>query len=182
MILFVLMFLSFSNLHRFDGEQVPVSNQETEPVSAADDTNPEKDNFWENALFNNRGGGDGDDHVKENGNRSSFTPGETDLNQLPAIPPVSNGQGLPFAPVDFPSPGDVWTWRVGRRVSATGFHKDRFLILPDRLKMKNAPKSFASINTLSRYLETNFPEMDVNAFFASFSWNIPALFQPAHRG
>ncbi|WZY93032.1 hypothetical protein YC2023_065361 [Brassica napus] len=137
----------------FDGEQVPVSNH----------------NFWENTLF------DGDDHVK----RSSFTPGETDLNQLPAIPPVSSGQGLPFAPVDFPSPGDVWTWRVGRRVSATGFHKDRFLILPERLKMKNAPKSFASTNTLSRYLETNFPEMDVNAFFASFSWNIPALFQPS---
>ncbi|KAJ0255224.1 hypothetical protein HA466_0100140 [Hirschfeldia incana] len=144
----------------FDGEQVAVSNQETE-----------KDNFWENAGE--------DDHVKENGNRSSFTPGETDLNQLPAIPPVSNGQGLPFAPVDFPSPGDVWTWRVGRRVNATGFHKDRFLILPERLKLKkNAPKSFASKNTLSRYLETSFPEVDVNAFFASFSWNIPALFQP----
>lgn len=112
---------------------------------------------------------------KENGgDRSS-----TDLNQLPAIPPVSNGQGLPFAPVDFPSQGDVWKWRVGRRVTATGFHKDRFLILPERLKkMKNAPKSFASKNTLSRYLETSFPEMDVNAFFASFSWNIPALFQP----
>lgn len=157
------MFL-FSNLHRFEGEQVPVSNH----------------NFGENKLFNRGGDGDGDDHV----NRSSFTftPGETDLNQLPAIPPVSSGQGLPFAPVDFPSPGDVWTWRVGRRVSATGFHKDRFLILPERLKMKNAPKSFASKNTLSRYLETNFPEMDVIAFFASFSWNIPALFQPADRG
>ncbi|CAF2057442.1 hypothetical protein Bca4012_099086 [Brassica carinata] len=147
----------------FDGEQVPVSNH----------------NFGENKLFNRGGDGDGDDHV----NRSSFTftPGETDLNQLPAIPPVSSGQGLPFAPVDFPSPGDVWTWRVGRRVSATGFHKDRFLILPERLKMKNAPKSFATKNTLSRYLETNFPEMDVIAFFASFSWNIPALFQPADR-
>lgn len=113
--------------------------------------------------------------MKENGNRSSFTPGETDLNQLQAIPPVSYGQGLPFAPVDFPSPSDVWTWRVGRRVSATGFHKDRFLILPDRLKMKNVPKSFASKNTLSRYLATNFPEMDVNAFFASFCWNIPGF-------
>ncbi|CAH8334292.1 unnamed protein product [Eruca vesicaria subsp. sativa] len=81
---------------RFDGKQVPGSNQETEPVSV-----PEKDNFWENALFNR--GEDGDDH----GNRSSFTNGETDLNHLPAIQPVSNGQGLPFAPTDFPSPGDV---------------------------------------------------------------------------
>ncbi|VVB01117.1 unnamed protein product [Arabis nemorensis] len=148
----------------FDGESVEIStNQETEAVE-------EKDNFWENGF--NR---------EENGNRSSFTPGETDLNQLPAIPPVSSGQGLPFAPVDFPSPGDVWSWRVGRRVGNTGFHKDRFLILPERLKMKNATKSFASKHTLSRYLETNFPDMDVNAFFASFSWNIPALFQPADR-
>ncbi|CAH2079126.1 unnamed protein product [Thlaspi arvense] len=156
----------------FDGEPVPISgNQETEPV-------PE-DNFWENELFN-RGVQD-DDHVKENGNKSSITQGETDLNQLPAIPPASNGEGLPFAPVDFPSAGDVWSWRVGRRVTATGLHKDRFLFLPDRLKIKNAPKSFASKNTLSRYLESNFPEMDVNAFFACFSWNIPALFQPADR-
>lgn len=122
------------------------------------------------------------DHVKENGNRSSFTTGDTDLNKLPAIPPVSNGQGLPYAPVDFPSQGDVWTWRVGRRVTSNGFHKDRFLILPERLKSKTAPKYIAGKNTLSRYLETSFPEIDVNAFFASFSWNIPALFQPANKG
>ncbi|CAL9225394.1 unnamed protein product [Arabidopsis halleri] len=153
----------------FDGESVTMSNnKETGPVMV------EKDHFRENG-FNREDDGD---HVKVNGNRSS---GETDLNQLPAIPPVSSGQGLPFAPVDFPSPGDVWTWKVGRRVTNNGIHKDRFLILPERLKGKNAPKSFAGKNTLWRYLETNFPDMDVNAFFASFSWNIPALFQPANR-
>lgn len=120
--------------------------------------------------------------MKENGNRSSFTHGETDLNQLPAIPPASTGQGLPYAPVDYPSAGDVWSWKVGRRVTSSGIHKDRFLYLPERLKTKNAPKYFAGKNPLSRYLETSFPDLDVNAFFASFSWNVPALFQPANEG
>ncbi|KAL9286864.1 hypothetical protein AtEden1_Chr4g0290301 [Arabidopsis thaliana] len=154
----------------FDGESVvSMSNRskETEPV-------PVENDYYRENGFNSDG--DGDD-VKVNGDRSSFT----DLNQLPAIPPASSGQGLPFAPVDFPSPGDVWTWRVGRRVHNAGFHKDRLLILPKRLKGKNVPKSFASKNTLSRYLETSFPDMDANAFFASFTWNIPALFQPAER-
>uniref|UniRef100_A0A1J3G956 DUF7081 domain-containing protein n=1 Tax=Noccaea caerulescens TaxID=107243 RepID=A0A1J3G956_NOCCA len=170
------------NLPRFDdGEPVPISsNQETEPVTV-DDTYQEQDNFWDNALFNREEDG-GDDNVKENDKRSSLTHGERDLNQLPSVPLCSKGQGLPFAPIDYPSPGDVWTWRVGKRVTATGTHKDRFLILPERLKTKNAaPKSFASKNTLSRYLQTNFPDLDVDAFFASFSWDIPALIQPADR-
>uniref|UniRef100_A0A1J3I7L2 DUF7081 domain-containing protein n=1 Tax=Noccaea caerulescens TaxID=107243 RepID=A0A1J3I7L2_NOCCA len=183
----------------FDTEPVPISTyQETQPVPlstyrAEDESDPlhttqqEKDDFWENGF--NREEAIEEDHpepAKENGkrsidNNSSFTHGETDLNQLPAIPPVSTGQGLPYAPVDWPSPGDVWTWRVGRRVTATGYHQDRFLILPQRLQQKNVPKSFASKNTLARYIEANFPGMDANAFFASFSWKVPALFQNAHK-
>ncbi|RID62961.1 hypothetical protein BRARA_E01996 [Brassica rapa] len=178
----------------FDTEPVPISTyQDTEPVplstyrEAEPDpfhaTQQEKDDFWDNGF--NR---EEPEHFqpKENGKRSvdhnsSFTHGETDLNQLPAIPQFSTGQGLPYAPVDWPSPGDVWTWRVGRRVTATGFHQDRFLILPQRLQQKNVPKSFASKPTLSRYIQTSFPGMDANAFFASFSWKIPALFQPANK-
>ncbi|CAA7040061.1 unnamed protein product [Microthlaspi erraticum] len=154
-----------------DGETVPItSNQETEPVPAVDNYQ-EQDNFWDNAIFNKEQQDGDDDHVKENDDKS----------QLPSIPLFSKGQGLPYAPIDYPSAGDVWAWRVGRRVTATGAHKDRFLILPDRLRTKNAAKSFASKTTLSRYLETNFPDLDVNAFFESFTWNIPALIQPAER-
>ncbi|CAA7040057.1 unnamed protein product [Microthlaspi erraticum] len=157
------------NPHGF-GETVPItSNEETEPVPA-EDNYQEQDNFWDNAIFNKEQQ-DGDDHVNENDNKT----------QLPSIPLFSKGQGLPYAPIDYPSAGDVWTWRVGRRVTATGAHKDRFLILPDRLRTKNAAKSFASKTTLSRYLETNFPDVDVNAFFASFTWNIPALIQLAEK-
>lgn len=67
-------------------------------------------------------------------------------------------------------------------MTATGYHQDRFLILPPRLQQKNVPKSFASKNTLARYIQSNFPGMDADAFFASFSWKIPALFQPANKG
>ncbi|CAH8308523.1 unnamed protein product [Eruca vesicaria subsp. sativa] len=153
----------------FDTEPVPVSTyQDTEPVPLSTyrenepdsfhATQQEKDDFWENGF--NR------EETKENGKRSvdnsSFTHGETDLNQLPAIPQFSTGQGLPYAPVDWPSP-------------------DRFLILPQRLQQKNVPKSFANKPTLARYIHTNFPDMDADAFFASFSWKIPALFQPANK-
>ncbi|CAA7018990.1 unnamed protein product [Microthlaspi erraticum] len=186
----------------FDTEPEPMSTyQETQPVPLStyreeEESDPlhttqqEKDDFWENG-FNREEAIDKEapeppPAAKENGkrsidNNSSFTHGETDLNQLPAIPPVSSGQGLPYAPVDWPSPGDVWTWRVGRRITATGFHQDRFLILPQRLHQKNVPKSFASKNTLARYIEANFPAMDRDAFFASFSWKVPALFQNAHK-
>ncbi|KAH0943204.1 hypothetical protein BRARA_A02718 [Brassica rapa] len=179
----------------FDNEPVPVSTyQDTEPVPLStyhenepngnqpEATQQELDDFWENG-FNRE---EAIQEPKENGKRrsvdnTSFAPGETDLNQLPPIPPVSTGQGPPYAPVDWPSPGDVWTWRVGRRVTALGFHQDRFLILPQRLQQRNVPKSFASKPALARYIQMSFPEMDADAFFASFSWKIPALFQPADK-
>ncbi|CAG7882965.1 unnamed protein product [Brassica rapa] len=166
----------------FDTEPVPISTyRDTEPVPLS--TYRENDNLWENGF--NREQTIEEPEPKENGKRSvdksSFTHGETDLNQLPAIPPASTGQGLPYAPVDWPSFGDVWTWRVGKRVTATGYHHDRFLILPQRLQQKNVPKSFASKQTLLRYFQSNFPGMDADAFFASFSWKVPALFQPANK-
>lgn len=67
-------------------------------------------------------------------------------------------------------------------MTAIGYHQDRFVILPQRLQQKNVPKSFASKPTLARYIQSNFPDMDADAFFASFSWKIPALFQPANKG
>ncbi|KAL1197554.1 hypothetical protein V5N11_012130 [Cardamine amara subsp. amara] len=181
----------------FDNEPVPISTyQDNAPVPLStyrenesdplDTAQQERDDFWENGFNREETVEDPESfQAKENGNRSvdnsSFTHGETDLNQLPAIPPFSTGQGLPYAPVDWPSPGDVWTWRVGRRVTAIGFHQDRFMILPERLQHKGVPKSFASKPTLARYLQSYFPDMNADAFFASFSWKIPALFQSANK-
>ncbi|KAI4373942.1 hypothetical protein MLD38_011999 [Melastoma candidum] len=88
---------------------------------------------------------------------------------------TEKGEGLPYAPEDFPLPGDNWRWRVGRRVSVTGYHRDRFLYLPSRLSKNTRYKSgFASKVAVTRYLKEEFPNMDVGAFFASFTWMVPA--------
>ncbi|XP_022762079.1 uncharacterized protein LOC111307961 [Durio zibethinus] len=95
-------------------------------------------------------------------------------NFPPPVPPGSAGEGLPYAPIDWPNPGDIWSWRVGKRVNNSGFYNDRFLNVPKSLRMPNNPKMFASKPTLERFLRSHFPDADINAFFASFFWKIPA--------
>ncbi|XVF66665.1 hypothetical protein PTKIN_Ptkin10aG0055100 [Pterospermum kingtungense] len=123
----------------------------------------------ENFLGNDvpKGSSDFQPEIKENN------------NHFPApVPPCSSGEGLPYAPIDWPNPGDVWGWRVGKRVNSTGFYNDRFLTVPKGLRMRNNPKVFASKPTLERFLQTHFPDADINAFFASFVWKIPAILGP----
>ncbi|KAK9139904.1 hypothetical protein Scep_009585 [Stephania cephalantha] len=85
-----------------------------------------------------------------------------------------SGEGLPYAPVDWPNPGDVWTWTVGRRKTNKGFMVDRILSLPKRLCKPLAKKRFASKCAVKEYIKKEFPNADINAFFASFSWKIPS--------
>ncbi|KAL3507883.1 hypothetical protein ACH5RR_033265 [Cinchona calisaya] len=87
----------------------------------------------------------------------------------------SSGKGLPYAPVDWPNVGDIWGWRVGSRVKASGFYNDRFLYAPKSLQEKPSRQLvFQSKPSLLRYLQSAFPELDINAFLASFTWDIPA--------
>ncbi|XP_030543373.1 uncharacterized protein LOC115750273 [Rhodamnia argentea] len=93
--------------------------------------------------------------------------------------PVScdaSGEGLPYAPENFPLPGDKWRWRVGKRVAVTGDYKDRYLYLPKRLRCRDQSfrYTFASKLSVERYIRTAFPNADVDEFFASFSWKIPS--------
>lgn len=91
------------------------------------------------------------------------------------------GEGLPYAPENWPEPGDVWGWRTGRRVTMNGNFHDRYLYLPIRLsRPENSAGSnrkqrhtFASKTSVERYIRANFPDADVAAFFASFNWRIP---------
>ncbi|KAK7366546.1 hypothetical protein VNO80_08539 [Phaseolus coccineus] len=108
----------------------------------------------------------------------------------PVIPEMS-GEGYPYAPENWPEQGDVWGWRTGRRIVPTGTHfQDRYLYLPNRLvrmlKEENentgsgsgTPSKqhiFASKLAVERYVKRYFPDADINAFFASFSWKIPAV-------
>lgn len=103
-------------------------------------------------------------------------------NYLAPVPPFSCGEGLPYAPIDWPNPGDIWRWRVGKRVNNTGFYKDRFLNVPKSLGKLNKPKVFASKPAVERFLRSYFPDADVNMFFASFIWNVPAIFDTPSKG
>lgn len=97
---------------------------------------------------------------------------------LRPVAPEESGEGLPYAPVNWPNPGDIWTWRVGRRVANNGHYLDRYLYLPNRLcHLENSTRKkhgFASKLSVERYIRTAFPGADIGAFFASFSWKIPA--------
>ncbi|KAL4564526.1 hypothetical protein LXL04_028590 [Taraxacum kok-saghyz] len=95
----------------------------------------------------------------------------------------SSGLGLPYAPEDFPKPGDKWGWKVGKRVGVSGHFLDRYLYPPDRLYKEIRSggftgviggKCFASKASLERYVMETFPGTDINAFFASFTWKIQA--------
>ncbi|XP_059294075.1 protein OBERON 2 [Lycium ferocissimum] len=98
----------------------------------------------------------------------------TNENGLHLYPVSANdsGEGLPYAPVDWPSPGDKWAWKVGKRIASAGYFLDRYLYLPKRLRGKRSV--FASRLSVEQYVRSEFPSVDVNEFFASFSWKIPS--------
>nr|KJB28319.1 hypothetical protein B456_005G043500 [Gossypium raimondii]KJB28323.1 hypothetical protein B456_005G043500 [Gossypium raimondii] len=75
---------------------------------------------------------------KEEPSRNDFPNGDNGFPPVikendfptPPVPPCTSGEGLPYAPIDWPNPGDVWSWRVGRRVNNAGFYSDRFINVP----------------------------------------------------
>lgn len=99
-------------------------------------------------------------------------------NLLWPVLPGDSGEGLPYAPIDWPVPGDVWTWRVGKRFNSFGYFQDRFLYLPNRL----GKQSFASKTAVANYIQSQFQGADVDAFFASFAWKIPVNIQALAKG
>ncbi|KAH1091348.1 hypothetical protein J1N35_018605 [Gossypium stocksii] len=116
------------------------------------------------------------DDTKEN-NGSTPRRRENSLQLSPVLPEAS-GFGLPYAPVDWPKKGDIWAWKVGRRVAITGHFLDRYLYPPKRLQKlvdSGRKRGLASKLSVERYVKLAFPDADINAFFASFSWKIPAM-------
>lgn len=103
------------------------------------------------------------------------TPGTMEMGfHLEPVKPFTSGEGLPYAPIDWPRPGDKWSWKVGRKTRA-GFFCQRYLYLPIRLQKPGRTKqSFSGRAPLERWLCDKFPDVDINTFFASFSWKIPA--------
>lgn len=115
--------------------------------------------------------------IDKESNRSTPRERENILNLRP-VAPDECGEGLPYAPEDWPNLGDTWTWRVGRRVAITGHYLDRYLYLPIRLcHRENTTRKkhgFASKLSVERYIRSVFPNADIGKFFASFSWKIPS--------
>ncbi|CAI0466174.1 unnamed protein product [Linum tenue] len=111
------------------------------------------------------------------GNTSSKTKGS--CFRLRPVPCDEAGEGLPYAPENWPNPGDMWGWKVGKRLTYSGCHQDRFLYLPKSLcHLVGAParvkNGFASKLSVRRFLQTHFPKADIEAFFDSFVWRIPS--------
>ncbi|KAM1086957.1 hypothetical protein ACFX13_012743 [Malus domestica] len=110
---------------------------------------------------------------------SDRTP-ETNENGFVCNPvlPDESGEGLPYAPVNWPNPGDNWRWKVGKRVSAAGHFLDRYLYLPKRLRNREHSTrrkyGFASKLAVERYIKATFPGLNLDDFFTKFSWRIPA--------
>ncbi|XP_004296755.1 PREDICTED: protein OBERON 2 isoform X2 [Fragaria vesca subsp. vesca] len=117
--------------------------------------------------------------IHEESDGSTPRANENDLSNR-RVAPDESGEGLPYAPVNWPNPGDTWRWKVGKRVSGSGHFLDRYLYLPKRLCHDGAGNStgrrnsFASKLAVERYIQASFPGTDLKEFFASFSWKIPA--------
>ncbi|XP_044485849.1 uncharacterized protein LOC123211290 isoform X2 [Mangifera indica] len=113
---------------------------------------------------------------------SDFTPNtdkpeefSSGVEENDPVPALQSGEGLPYAPIDWPNPGDTWGWRVGRRFNSLGYYIDRYLYLPSSLQKPTITKQFASKLAVERYIQSEFPDADLDAFWASFSWKVPAL-------
>lgn len=115
------------------------------------------------------------------GNRDNHSNAGLLNNSLDLTPvaPEQSGEGLPYAPENWPEPGDVWGWRTGKRVSTSGLFRDRYLYLPPRLSgagnAGSGRRSFASKLSVERYVTETFPHVNLRDFFALFSWMIPSL-------
>ncbi|KAH0662199.1 hypothetical protein KY284_027130 [Solanum tuberosum] len=75
-----------------------------------------------------------------------------------------SGEGLPYAPVDWPNVGDKWGWRTGKRATNSGTFKDRYLYLPECF---HAPKdgkknAFRSKTSVKKYLQSEYLGMDID--------------------
>ncbi|CAK8573706.1 unnamed protein product [Lathyrus sativus] len=99
--------------------------------------------------------------------------GRINLSNLAPVAPDQSGDGLPYAPENFPNPGDIWRWKAGRRISSNGNFRDRHLYLPRRLAASYRG-GFKSKLAVERYVKEFFPDANVVDFFASFSWSIPS--------
>ncbi|KAH0639735.1 hypothetical protein KY285_036321 [Solanum tuberosum] len=116
-------------------------------------------------------------HVVYNGSASRIN--EIGL-QLYPVSEYDSGEGSPYTHVDWPNASDKWGWQAGKRVTSSGTFRDRYLCLPKHFKAPKDGKKNAFRNNIlvKKYLQSEYLDIDINQFFASFSWMIPSKQSP----
>lgn len=100
--------------------------------------------------------------------------GGSNSSNLAPVAPEQSGEGLPYAPENFPNPGDIWRWKSGKRISNNGNYRDRYLYVPHRLAANRSSIIFKSKLSVERYVKEKFPDVNITEFFDSFTWSIPS--------
>ncbi|KAM7257847.1 hypothetical protein ACFE04_013588 [Oxalis oulophora] len=88
---------------------------------------------------------------------------------LRPVKPEECGEGLPYAPINWPNAGDNWSWKAGRRVIQGGYFKDRYLYPPKHLHNR----AFRSKSAVEKFIKDKYPGR-LPSFKSSFSWRILA--------
>lgn len=101
--------------------------------------------------------------------------------------PVSfgaSGKGLPYAPENYPLIGDVWSWRVGNRLTDDGYFRDRFLYPPSRYAKSEflTSKGLRSRVLVEKFVLKEIQTVSPETFFASFLWKIPSNKVTSYKG
>lgn len=87
---------------------------------------------------------------------------------------AQKGEGWPYAPQGWPHAADKWGWRVGKRTTVHSNWMDRYVSLPKSLAKGRKVTEFASRKSIAEYIKQTFPQMNVDNFFKSFEWKVPA--------
>ncbi|CAN0887033.1 hypothetical protein LINGRAHAP2_LOCUS15504 [Linum grandiflorum] len=157
-----------SNGHQIAEYGVPQEDEKKMTVNGLvpeeDDTKVTVDDLTENVV------------KQLNNENDTISPAPVDqLGELSPVRASESGVGLPYAPSNWPNPGDNWTWKVGRRITPHGVFQDRGLYPPKHFpKIVGLRVPFPSKPAVVTYIKTVFPYANVDAFFSLFSWRIPA--------
>ncbi|KAL3727228.1 hypothetical protein ACJRO7_032033 [Eucalyptus globulus] len=79
---------------------------------------------------------------------------KTNNLDLHLVEPYSSGEGLPYAPIDWPNSSDTWRWLVNCKTFPSSFYLDRFLYLPKRLRVHDGNDRFGSKSLFKQYISS----------------------------
>ncbi|TMX01874.1 hypothetical protein EJD97_023328 [Solanum chilense] len=104
----------------------------------------------------------GESHARIVYNGSATRINDIGLQVYP-VSKYDSGEGLPYAPVDWPNVGVKWGWQVGKRVTSSGTFIDRYLYLRRIPRLQKVERklddSFEAVAKLNRLVSTGLFDM-----------------------